>query len=122
MTSASRTVYLVAQRGAPAIPGVATTVEPLVWPAKSAADISDYTVDCTEFLADAGSDTITDGSVTISTAPTDLTFSNAVLTPTTLTWHFAAGTAGVTYRVTIEFSTAGGLTEQRTVLLPVVSL
>lgn len=76
---------------------------------KDPAAVLDYQIDWSSWL---GVDTITSSSWTASTGLTVDSNSN---TSTTATAWVSGGTAGTTYQLTNQITTAGGRTDERTI-------
>ena len=87
----------------------------LRWPDKDPADVLDYALDFTDFLAQSDpDDTI---SSVIWTVPAGLTAGvQTVLGALAIAW-LSGGTAGVNYAITCRMVTAGGRTIERNVQL-----
>lgn len=89
----------------------AKTFEP-----KDPSGVNNYRINWATWLTSHGSDTI--ASSTWALTPTGLT-SSSTNTTTTATIKITGGTAGTDYDLTNTIVTAGGLTECRTVRVPV---
>ncbi len=113
MTSAYRTALWLPQPRGFQVPVL------LTWPAKLTADVLDYSLDLTNWLADE-SDTIS-GTPTVSTTVTGLTIGTVSVSGSVVTVWLSAGTTGATYGVNVVITTAGGRTETFQVLLPIGS-
>lgn len=84
--------------------------------AKDPADVSWWALDCAAFL---------DGDTLVAaawTAPTGITKVGETNTATIAQVKLAGGTAGQTYNMTVDLTTAGGQTFQRTIGLKVKEL
>lgn len=89
----------------------------LAWKeAKDPADVSWWALDCAAFL---DGDTL---SAAAWTAPTGITKVAETNTTTEAKVKLSGGTAGQTYAMTIDLTTAGGQTFQRTIGLKVKEL
>jgi hypothetical protein len=88
---------------------------PLVWPAKDANDVLDYSID---FGARIGADTISTATFSLATAA-GLTLGDDDTTDTTATITISGGTEGSKGKVLCRITTADGQTMDATVSLPV---
>lgn len=88
---------------------------PLVWPARDANDVLDYTIDFSQRL---GSETISSATFSLATAA-GLTLGSSEYDDTTATVPISAGTEGSKGKVLCRIVTDGGQTMDATVSLPV---
>lgn len=86
----------------------------LAWPNKDPNAVLDYLIDWSAFL---GTDTIATSTWIV---PTGITKDSDTRTTTTTTIWLSSGTAGHTYELTNRITTAGGRTDDRTVLIAVL--
>ena len=87
---------------------------------KDPSAIKDYTIDWGPYLASNGSDTIATSTWSV---PAGLTEPNADTNDTTTaTVWLGSGTLGERYTVTNEITTAGGRTDQRSIVVCVEEL
>ena len=116
MPSTARTVYVSASP----ILGKGE----LRFPDRDISDLLDYTFDFSDFLRDAGSDTI-QGTPTVSSSPADLMFSAQVNDTTTVTLDIGGGTLTspqTDYAITAVIQTAAGRTIERTAYMTTTKL
>ncbi len=83
---------------------------------KDPDSVLDYTIDWSNWLTAAGSDTISSSSWTVGTGITEDSDSN---TTTTATIVVSGGTAGTDYDLANKVVTAGGRTVERTITIKV---
>ena len=87
-----------------------------IMPPKDPSGVKDYVFDWAAWL---GSDTISTATVTVETG---ITLASTVTTATNVTAWLSGGTAGQTYAINCQVTTAGGRTEQQTMYVPVRQL
>ena len=90
---------------------------PLVWPSVLTADILDYGIDISLFVADLGSDTIS--TVTAVGAPSGLTITSVAMTGNVIGCLITGGVTGATHQVDFTLTTTGGKVQIFTALLPI---
>lgn len=83
---------------------------------KAPTELLDYTFDFTAWLAEIG-DTISSHTVTLS--PSGPTITQHANTTTAVTAWVSGGTAGTSYTLTSQITTAGGRTASRSILITV---
>lgn len=92
----------------------------LQWPDKDPADIWDYTLDATQWMAAIG-DTL--ASCTATALPSGLTLGSTSTTPAGMaSVRLSGGAAGTIYAVTLTLTTAAGRVLERSVKLRVRDL
>lgn len=89
----------------------------IAWPAKTPADILDFSLDWRLQMALAApADTL---ATVVWTVPDELTVESQANTSTVATVWLSGGVAGANYPVACKVTTDGGRTIERTVYLPI---
>ncbi|HVB67995.1 MAG TPA: hypothetical protein VNE67_09090 [Acetobacteraceae bacterium] len=106
--SAARTVLVLYPAGEP-LRGVRAVPPPVLWPRKASADVLDFGLDLTGWLADCA-DALAGAAVSISPSggADDLAAAAPAISGSRVLMTFAGGVPGTSYRIAVAIGTAAG--------------